>query len=81
MIIRCSTEADATQVMKLAELIRDVHKGMTPTQVASIFYHGVDDNNIDVPGPFYPVWVASNPAIYTNWYVLDSLPDSSLIDH
>ena len=81
MVIRCSTEADATQVMKLAELIRDVHDGMTPTQVASVFYHGFDNDDIDVSGPFYAVCIASYPAIYTNWYVLNSLPDSLLIDH
>jgi hypothetical protein len=54
-------EADATQVMKLAELIQDVHNGMTLTQVTSIFYHDFDDNNIDIPEPFYPVWIASYP--------------------
>jgi hypothetical protein len=68
MVIKCYTEADATQIMRLAELIQDMHDGMTPTEVASIFYHGFDDNDIDVHGPFYAVCIASHPAIYTNWY-------------
>ena len=79
MAIKCSTEEDATQIMKLAELIQDVHDGMTATEIASIFYHGFDDDDINVPGPFYAVCIASRPGIYTNWHVFDSLHDESLL--
>lgn len=69
MAIKCFTEADAALIMKLADLTKNLHN-MTATEVATIFYHGFDDNDIEVPGPFYPVCVSSHPAIYTNWYVL-----------
>ena len=71
MVIKCLTEADANQIVKLEALVPGKTSDDTAaTDVAAIFYHGFDDNDIPVTGPFFPVSLSSQPAIYTNWYVL-----------
>ena len=71
MVIKCLTEADANQVVKLKALVPGrTLDHMAATDVAAISYYGFDDNDIPVTGPFFPVSLSSHPAIYTNWYVL-----------
>jgi len=70
MVIKCATEADAIQVIRLQDLVKDM-QNKTAMEIALVFHHGFDDEQISVTGPFYSVCISSHPAIYIDWYVLN----------
>jgi len=70
MVIKCATEADAIQVIILQDLVKDM-QNKTAMEIALVFHHGFDDEQIAVTGPFYSVCISSHPAIYIDWYVLN----------